>query len=78
MAPLGDLLGVSRQVSVLAFQLGDGLTNLIVPTSATLMGVLGAARIDWLQWARFIAGGLAALFGLSIAFVVGAVFAGYA
>lgn len=78
MAPLGDLLGVSRQVSVLAFQLGDGLTNLIVPTSATLMGVLGAARIDWLRWARFIAGSLLALFGLSLLFVVGAVLAGYA
>jgi uncharacterized ion transporter superfamily protein YfcC len=78
MAPLGDLLGVSRQVSVLAFQLGDGLTNLIVPTSATLMGVLGAARIDWLRWARFIASSLLALFALSLLFVVGAVLAGYA
>ncbi len=78
MAPLGDLLGVSRQVSVLAFQLGDGLTNIIVPTSATLMGVLGAARIDWLQWARFIAGWLAWLLGLSLLFVVGAVIVGYA
>jgi uncharacterized ion transporter superfamily protein YfcC len=61
LAPLGDLLGVTRQVSVLAFQLGDGLTNLIVPTSAMLMGVLGAARIPWLTWARFIAWPLAVL-----------------
>ena len=43
MAPLSDLIGVSRQVAVLAFQLGDGLTNLLVPTSAVLMGALGAA-----------------------------------
>jgi uncharacterized ion transporter superfamily protein YfcC len=78
MAPLGDLLGVSRQVSVLAFQLGDGLTNLIVPTSAVLMGVLGAARIDWLVWARFIMLWMVWLLGLSAVFVVGAVFAGYA
>jgi len=78
MAPLGDLLGVSRQVSVLAFQLGDGLTNIIVPTSATLMGVLGAARIDWMVWARFITLWMVWLLGLSALFVVGAVFAGYA
>jgi uncharacterized ion transporter superfamily protein YfcC len=54
MAPLGDLVGVSRQVSVLAFQLGDGLLNLLVPTSAKLMGVLGAARVDWAIWARWL------------------------
>jgi uncharacterized ion transporter superfamily protein YfcC len=78
LAPLGDLLGVTRQVSVLAFQLGDGFTNILIPTSATLMGVLGAARIDWLRWARFIAGWMVWLFGLSTLFVVGAVWSGYA
>ncbi len=78
MAPLGDLLGVSRQVAVLAFQLGDGLTNLIVPTSAVLMGVLGAARLDWLVWARFFARWMLALLGLASVFVVVAVRIGYA
>lgn len=78
MAPLGDLLGVSRQVSVLAFQLGDGFTNIIVPTSATLMGVLGAARIDWLQWARFIGKWLAAMLGVSAMFILLGVYIGYA
>jgi len=77
MAPLGDLLGVTRQVSVLAFQLGDGLTNVIVPTSAVLMGVLGAARIDWLVWARFILSLMLWMFALSAAFIVGAVWMGY-
>lgn len=77
MAPLGDLLGVSRQISVLAFQLGDGMTNILVPTSATLMGVLGAARIDWLAWARFVALWMAWLLGLSAVFIVVAVFSGY-
>ncbi|MEQ9464671.1 MAG: putative basic amino acid antiporter YfcC [Haliea sp.] len=52
MAPLADLVGVSRQIAVLAFQLGDGLTNIAVPTSAGLMASLGAARVDWLQWLR--------------------------
>jgi uncharacterized ion transporter superfamily protein YfcC len=53
MAPLAELIGVSKQVAVLAFQLGDGFTNLIVPTSACLMGVLGVARIEWTQWVKF-------------------------
>ena len=54
MAGLGDLVGVTRQVSVLAFQLGDGLTNLIVPTSAVLMGALGMAGLGWTQWIKLI------------------------
>lgn len=54
MAPLADLLDVSRQTSVLAFQLGDALTNLIVPTSGCLMGSLAIARIDWSKWIKFM------------------------
>lgn len=53
MAPLADQVGVSRDLAILAFQLGDGLTNVIVPTSACLMGVLGVAHLDWGRWARF-------------------------
>jgi uncharacterized ion transporter superfamily protein YfcC len=53
MAPLADLVGLSRQLAVLAFQLGDGLTNLIVPTSAALMGTLAVAKIDWVIWLKF-------------------------
>jgi uncharacterized ion transporter superfamily protein YfcC len=54
MAGLGDLVGVSRQVSVLAFQLGDGITNLIIPTSAVLMGAIGVAGVGWQRWVRAI------------------------
>ena len=54
MAGLSDLVGVTRQVAVLAFQLGDGVTNLLVPTSAVLMGVIGVARLSWLAWIRLI------------------------
>jgi len=54
MAPLADLVGVSRQTSVLAFQLGDGLTNLIIPTSASLIGCLGVVKVDWVTWVKFI------------------------
>jgi uncharacterized ion transporter superfamily protein YfcC len=53
MAPLSDLLGISRQVAVLAFQFGDGISNLIIPTSGVTMGVLAIAKIPyniWLKW----------------------------
>ena len=54
MAPLADLVGVTRQTAVLAFQMGDGFTNMIIPTSAVLMGVLSLARIPWPTWARWV------------------------
>ena len=54
MAPLADLVGVSRQTAVLAFQMGDGFTNLIIPTSAILMGALALADVPWTKWARWI------------------------
>ena len=47
MAPLADIVGVSRQTAVLAFQLGDAFTNFIVPTSGCLLGALAAARMEW-------------------------------
>jgi uncharacterized ion transporter superfamily protein YfcC len=54
MAPIGDLVGISRQVSVLAFQFGDGFMNMIVPTNPVLMGILGLAGIPYDRWFRFI------------------------
>jgi uncharacterized ion transporter superfamily protein YfcC len=54
MAPLGDLVGVSRQTAVLAFQFGDGFTNMIIPTSAVTMGVLTLGEIPWEKWARWM------------------------
>ena len=53
MAPLSDLVGVTRQVAVVAFQLGDAFTNIIVPTSGVLLGALAGARLPWGQWAKF-------------------------
>jgi uncharacterized ion transporter superfamily protein YfcC len=54
MAPLSDLVGITRQTAVLAYQMGDGFTNMIVPTAPVLMGVLGLSKIPWELWARWI------------------------
>lgn len=77
MAPLSDLVGVSRQVAVLAFQLGDGLTNLIIPTSASLIGCLGVARIDWSVWARVMWRFVATLITVGAITIVVAVMIGF-
>jgi uncharacterized ion transporter superfamily protein YfcC len=54
MAPISDIVGVSRQVAVLAYQMGDGFMNMVVPTNAVLMGILGICGIPYDRWFRFI------------------------
>ncbi len=54
MTPLADLLGISRQSAVLAFQFGDGLLNLIIPTSGVTMGILSVAKIPYNVWVKWI------------------------
>lgn len=73
MAPLAQLVGVSKQVAVLAFQLGDGLTNCIVPTSAALMGALGVARIEWTKWLKVQIVFQGIVFAMASVFVIAAV-----
>jgi len=77
MAPLAELVGVSKQVAVLAFQLGDGFTNIIVPTSASLMGVLGVARVDWTKWFKFQIKFQGLLVVFASIFVIAAVMIGF-
>jgi uncharacterized ion transporter superfamily protein YfcC len=54
MAPFSDVIGISRQATVMAFQFGDGFTNMLTPTSGVLIGVLGVARIPYDIWAKWI------------------------
>ncbi len=54
MAPLADLVGVSRQVAVLAYQFGDGFTNILVPTNAVLVGILAMAAVPYDRWLKFV------------------------
>ena len=53
MAPVGDLIGVNRQIAVLAYQFGDGFSNMIIPTNAVLMGIIGMAGVPYNAWFRF-------------------------
>ncbi|WP_418765210.1 YfcC family protein [Mailhella sp.] len=54
MAPLSDVVHVSRQTAVLAFQLGDGLSNVIFPTNGTMMASIAMAGLDYRTWARWV------------------------
>lgn len=53
MAPLADFVGLSRQIAVLAYQMGAGFMDAFTPVSASLIGVLGVAGIDWVKWAKY-------------------------
>ncbi len=54
MAPFSDLIGLSRQAMIMAYQFGDGFTNMITPTSGVLIGVLGIARIPYHKWFKWV------------------------
>jgi uncharacterized ion transporter superfamily protein YfcC len=54
LAPLGDLVGITRQTNVLAYQLGNGLTNVFIPTQGYFMAALGILRIPWEKWVRWL------------------------
>lgn len=53
LVPMADLLGITRQTMVLATQMGDGITNILFPTSGYFIATLAIARIDYLKWLRF-------------------------
>lgn len=54
MAPLSDLMGITRQTAVLCFQMGDGIFNMIIPTSGVTMGVLSIAKIPYNKWIKWL------------------------
>ena len=77
MAPLADLTGVSRQTAVLAYQVGDGFMNMIVPTNALLMGMLALGKVPYVRWARFVLPLLLQLFLLAVGAMYVAAWIGY-
>ena len=54
MTPLADVIGITRQVAVLAYNFGDGFTNTITPTSGILMASIALGGVSWVQWLRFM------------------------
>jgi len=64
LVPLSDLLGIARQVTVLAYQYGAGLTELITPTNGALMAVLAAIGVPFDRWLRFVVPLFVLLFAL--------------
>ena len=73
MAPLADLTSLTRQTAVLAYQFGDGFTNMIVPTNPVLMGILALGRIPYQRWARFIVPLLVKLYVVAVLALLAAV-----
>ena len=66
MAPFADMVGVSRQAMVLAFQFGDGFTNMVPPTSGVLVAALAMARIPYAKWVKWVWKGVAVLLVLGL------------
>jgi uncharacterized ion transporter superfamily protein YfcC len=66
LVPLSDLLGLHRQVTVLAYQYGGGLCNFLTPTNGGLMAILAAAGVPYGKWIRFLAPIYAGLFLLGV------------
>jgi len=73
MAPLADVLGLTRQTAVFAFTCGDGFTNTVIPTSGILMAMLGLAKIPFERWLRFMFPLFLLLMALSAVFIAIAV-----
>jgi len=77
MVPLSDLLQIPRQVAVLAYQFGDGFSNMIIPTNAVLMGIIGIAGVPYGHWFRFCLPLMVKLLIASSIVLIGAIWLGY-
>jgi uncharacterized ion transporter superfamily protein YfcC len=70
MSPLATLTDVPQQTAVLAFQFGDGFTNMIVPTSALVVGALALGKVPYAAWVRFVGPLMIKILLLAAAFLV--------
>ena len=77
MIPVSDLVGVSRQTAVLAFQLGDGFSNSVLPMSSSLMGYLAVSKIPYSKWLKFMMPLFLIWTALGCVFMLGALVIGY-
>lgn len=70
MIPVGDMIGITRQCTILAFQIGDGITNIITPTLGGLIAMLGLCRVQYGNWLRYIGPFTAIAYLISWVFMV--------
>ena len=70
MAPLADLVGVTRQTAVIAFQMGDGISNIFSPTVGSFMAGLAIAKVQWNTWAKWFLPLLGLHYLLAVIFVI--------
>lgn len=77
MGPVGQLSGVSPQTTILAFLMGNGLTNVITPTSSGLLIFLATAQVSWTQWAKFVWPLIIMLAATAVGLLTLAVYIGY-
>lgn len=77
LGPVGQLAGVSSQTTVFAFLMGNGLTNIITPTSSGLLIFLATAEVGWVRWAKFVWPLVAILIVVAAALLSIAVAVGY-
>lgn len=73
LVPVSDLIGLARQVTVLAYQYGIGVVDLVIPTNGALMAMLAAMGVPYGEWLRFLSWRIAVLFGLGMVAVIVAV-----
>lgn len=77
LTPMSDILGISRQTTVLAYLLGDGLSNLIIPTNGVLMAMLGLAGVSFEKWFKLILPLFIICIVLALVFIALAIATGY-
>ena len=70
MSPLATLTDVPQQTAVLAYQFGDGFTNMVIPTSALVMGALALGKVPYMAWFRFVVPLLGKIFALAAVILV--------
>lgn len=70
MAPLADLVEVTRQTSIMALSIGNGLSNVLTPVSGFLMAGLALAKIPWEKWAKWVLPLIGIQFAVGLIFII--------
>ncbi|OUO79671.1 hypothetical protein B5F53_06880 [Blautia sp. An249] len=78
MFPLADVCGVTAQTAILAFQFGDGFTNLLWPTCGSLWGYLALTKVEYTEWVKFVAPLMGIWYGIAAVLVIVAQLIGFA